>query len=957
MPNKAVSRIAIVNPYLLRGIHESSEMEAIQRFIVAAKNMGIDAAVFKSSQEVYDFDPDFVIPISHQEPKLTHYPTYGLFINPIQWVASSARFVRNVFTYDGYFAVSPHTVAWLQQICQTINKPLHVTNAAFSVPKTAFVPLDYSNASAAYMGVNWDGLRHFSLFQHLHNGQYIKCYGPKESWIKYPAELYGGMIPFDGFTALKIYGQHGIGLGINHPAMDNEGIPTCRTFEIPAASAIMICSENNYIKQHYGDSVLYVNHQVTTDELAEAIKEKIEWVRSNPKQASEMAKNAHDIFNRSLSLEFFIQNMIDMHHKVISENGYSIDIKQSHSSSIKPAKITYLIMANKLDQLKQTIDHLQQQTYPNLQTLILFDPVHIKQSDINTFLNSTTNALPYTGIECNGAVLQYLNDTQVEWFGLIQRDDILFNHHCQSLMKAYSNSTHNKTHESLALIFGNSLEHANQTELKDKIQDNSLLYVSSSTRVGNITPCGEIPIVAALFKLNPTMWSAWHQSDFRTPLRINYSTSADPVEVAIHSNEITCSVTCETERSVLIIDNATSLLNFPNNFEQVTGTLLVDERQRQKIEMDKSTSNMPIITHDQAYANYQGKIDRLLYQAAIPETNEQQYPYTVAILLRTKDRPGCLPRAIKSILNQTFKNWQLVIINDGGKKDILEKTIKPFIKDIGERLVIINNPNSLGMSRGLNLGIDASQSEYLVVHDDDDSWQPEFLMQTVKFLQDPSNADCCGVITHSLRILEEIQNDQFIEQARIDFNSNDNPFTRVSLYRILIQNTFPPISLLFKRSIIDKIGYFNEDLPVLNDWDFNIRCLFHFEIGVIPQHLANYHHRTNQQNSIYGNSIIATSNLCMQYETVIRNRALREAITSDSKNSMLGLCLAAGGQELFNLALPKKVDYLLQFAQQLPQWLQQQVQNPIAKELENMTKQYHDIQKKLDMLIKQYSFQ
>lgn len=347
-------------------------------------------------------------------------------------------------------------------------------------------------------------------------------------------------------------------------------------------------------------------------------------------------------------------------------------------------------------------------------------------------------------------------------------------------------------------------------------------------------------------------------------------------------------------------------------------------------------------------------VNRFLYKAP-KESNtiKKEYQFPVAIILRTKDRPICLTRALASIMNQTYQNWQIILVNDGGNASILEYTLSSCKNSLNDKLLVINNPTSLGMSQGLNQAIEASSSEFIVVHDDDDSWHPEFLQETVAFLNNPANIDCGGVITLSVQVMEEMTATSIIERDKRDFNSHNHPFTRVSLFRLMMQNTFPPISFLFRRSVVDKIGNFNLDLPVLNDWDFNIRCGYHYEIGVIHKHLANYHLRTNQQNSNYGNSIISTQNLCLQYETVIRNNGLRAMLNSESHSQLLGLVLALGGHLLPSTHMPAKVEHLINFQNQFVGLIDNNLRRPLATDMFALQNQLSAIQSKLDMLLQQ----
>lgn len=773
-----VSKIAILNPYLDLNLTEFSDKRYFQSFIDAAKKLGIKTAIFKRSNEIYDFNPDFVISVSPQEPKLTHFPTYLSILSPLDTIGASQRFTRNLLTYDGYFSTSSSTIDRLKNLCHSLNKSFYSAHAAFSVDKTESNPLDFHETSI------------------------------------------------------------------------------------------------------------------------------------------EMA-------NRPLSQEFFIENMLKMHNQVLNQNGY---VKDMNNNDV----ITYFIHIDNSESINSAmIEQFKQQTHANIQIAFLYDEKNTSiQKKLKPYLNQNISALHYSGIECNPAIIKFLQDSNSKWFGIIKPNDKLFSNHCTMLLKAYQNSAHDKNNENVVILFSNSLEHSDKSDLKDYIQDDQILFPTDNVRVGNITANARVPFCAVLFKLTEEILLAFSNSDFKTNIRIDFQPTNDPVDIAIHNNAITCSSSTNVneKQAELIIHNVVSAPNpatAPSNKAQVE----------------------PVQNRD-----YQSTIDRIFYEPQKPIIDTKKYQHTVGIILRTKDRPICVPRAIKSIMNQTFKDWQLVIVNDGGNLNALVECLQPFVQDIQERLVLINNSVSVGMSRALNIAIDQSSSEFIVVHDDDDTWHPEFLAHTVSFLRLPENNDCCAVTTHSMRVTEEIVNGTIVERGRDDFNSFKLPYARVELYRLLMQNTIATNAFLFKRSIIDKIGYFNEDLPVLNDWDFNIRCALQHEIGVIPQPLAYYHHRVNQQHTSYGNSIIHTSHVCLQYETVIRNHGLRNIVNSKNHSELLGLFFALGGQELIGTTVPHNIHQISNFLQQLPQWIANNTKATVEAEVNSLKNQLSMLQMKLDML-------
>jgi glycosyltransferase involved in cell wall biosynthesis len=247
--------------------------------------------------------------------------------------------------------------------------------------------------------------------------------------------------------------------------------------------------------------------------------------------------------------------------------------------------------------------------------------------------------------------------------------------------------------------------------------------------------------------------------------------------------------------------------------------------------------------------------------------------YKVAVVTRTKNRKILLRRAIESVLGQTFQDWLMVIVNDGGVKKDVEDLVAEYQDKFKNRYLIVHNETSLGMEAASNIGIKSSDSNYIVVHDDDDSWHPSFLEKCVEFLDKNPNQNTKGVITYSIRILEKIENDKVITESKEPFNTW---LQSVSLYRMSASNTFPPISFVYDRRVLDEIGHYRDDLPVLGDWEFNLRFLSKYDIFLIPEELAFYHHRLTITDGVYSNSVVGDDSKHVFYDTLLRNELLRK---------------------------------------------------------------------------------
>ena len=254
----------------------------------------------------------------------------------------------------------------------------------------------------------------------------------------------------------------------------------------------------------------------------------------------------------------------------------------------------------------------------------------------------------------------------------------------------------------------------------------------------------------------------------------------------------------------------------------------------------------------------------------------------VAIITRTKNRNILLRRAIESVLCQEMQDWIMVIVNDGGDKGALELLLEEYRPNFHNRLHVIHHEQSKGMEAASNAGIKSVDSEYVVIHDDDDSWHPRFLKECVDFLDQTTYPNTMGVVTHSTRILEHIEGDKVIPYHKEPFNTWLNS---ISIYRMAADNVFPPISFVYRRNVFDEIGYYREDLPVLGDWEFNLRFVSKYNIHVIREELAYYHHRLAITDGDYSNSVIGGDEKHKYYDTILRNELLRD----DIKNNKIGL--------------------------------------------------------------------
>ena len=93
---------------------------------------------------------------------------------------------------------------------------------------------------------------------------------------------------------------------------------------------------------------------------------------------------------------------------------------------------------------------------------------------------------------------------------------------------------------------------------------------------------------------------------------------------------------------------------------------------------------------------------------------------TVTVVVRTRNRPAMLTRALGSIGSQTFTDYEVVIVNDAGDEAEVRSIVKKQKSAVRSKITIVTNEVSNGREAALESGLSASHNRYYAVHDDDD---------------------------------------------------------------------------------------------------------------------------------------------------------------------------------------------------------------------------------------------
>lgn len=208
----------------------------------------------------------------------------------------------------------------------------------------------------------------------------------------------------------------------------------------------------------------------------------------------------------------------------------------------------------------------------------------------------------------------------------------------------------------------------------------------------------------------------------------------------------------------------------------------------------------------------------------------------VAVVMRTEDRPVLLRRALASVAAQEFDDWQLVIVT-AGAHERLGEVLADLDAGLSARIQVLALEACANPGEAINAALAATRSEYVVLHEAGDTWDPGFLSATVAHLG--AHPEHAAVITGSEALVEEVHGSHLVETSR----QRPAPHLPAAPLADLLAGRLAPVQLLYRRGVHDDLGAFREDAGGAAAWEFCLRLTRAHAVGIVQAPLAFTHHR------------------------------------------------------------------------------------------------------------------
>ena len=192
----------------------------------------------------------------------------------------------------------------------------------------------------------------------------------------------------------------------------------------------------------------------------------------------------------------------------------------------------------------------------------------------------------------------------------------------------------------------------------------------------------------------------------------------------------------------------------------------------------------------------------------------------ISVIIPTYNRKHTLQRAIDSVLAQTFKPYEIIIVDDGSKDGTKEWLLQNY-----PSVQYIHQPNN-GVSSARNKGIQISQGSWIALLDSDDEWMPEKLEYQSRFIEVNRDSSFCH--TNEIWIRNGVRVNQMKKHKKYggDIFKHCLDICRIS-----------PSSSIIKKDVFEEVGAFDESLTVCEDYDLWLRVTAKFNILFLDEPL------------------------------------------------------------------------------------------------------------------------
>lgn len=208
---------------------------------------------------------------------------------------------------------------------------------------------------------------------------------------------------------------------------------------------------------------------------------------------------------------------------------------------------------------------------------------------------------------------------------------------------------------------------------------------------------------------------------------------------------------------------------------------------------------------------------------------EERLPM-VSVVIPTYNRAGLVGRAIESVLNQTYEDYEIIVVDDGSTDDT-----KECVQAIGdERVKYVKSPVNRGQANARNIGIRRAKGKYIAFQDSDDVWLPEKLEKQMRIME--SAEDSVGMV-YSMFEYQNAGKQMSVPYPPKELSQDIK--TGFIFPHLFAGNLVGMPTALVRREVFDRVGIFDTKLSCLEDFEMVLRIAREYHVEMVEEVLVH----------------------------------------------------------------------------------------------------------------------
>ena len=194
----------------------------------------------------------------------------------------------------------------------------------------------------------------------------------------------------------------------------------------------------------------------------------------------------------------------------------------------------------------------------------------------------------------------------------------------------------------------------------------------------------------------------------------------------------------------------------------------------------------------------------------------------VSVIIPTYNRAAWVKEAAASVLAQSFRDYELLVVDDGSTDATLEALVSS-----GRQVKVLRSARQRGVSAARNLGAAAARGEWLAFLDSDDLWLPDKLARQMDYMESNPELSICQTDEIWIR-----------NGVRVNPPETHRKVGGDIFFRSLERCSVSPSAVMVHRGLFEAMRGFDETLPAAEDYDLWLRIAWRYPVGLMPEPLV-----------------------------------------------------------------------------------------------------------------------